>query len=155
MLLKQSNTLGNVRITSHCGTLAWRLYLSGYPNSLTGLQFQSMRPLLRRFNVAGNNKTYLGLYVKYPTLWPDFFRQNSMEVTDIKYQWNLSSGGRDETCQQTDRHDEGKDAFCDYANRPNKSVMPEKKATCSKNRFTFLLRMNRTEYFYKINTSVV
>jgi hypothetical protein len=61
--------------------------------------------------------------------------------------------GRDDTCQQTDRHDEGKDAFCDYANTPNKSVMPEKKATRSKNRFTFLLPMTRTEYFYKINTS--
>jgi hypothetical protein len=61
-------------------------------------------------------------------------------------------GGRDDTCQQTNGHEKGNDAFCDYANTPNKPIMPEKKTTCFKNHFTFLFRITRTEYFYKINT---
>jgi len=43
--------------------------------------------------------------------------------------------------------------FCDYGNTPNKPVMPETKATCFKNRFAFIFRTTRTEYFYKIKTS--
>jgi len=52
-----------------------------------------MRPLLWCFNFAGDNKTYLGLHIKYPILLPDSSRQNSMEVPNIKFQWNPPSGG--------------------------------------------------------------
>jgi hypothetical protein len=42
----------------------------GQTNSLT--PFQSRKALLRRFNVSGNNKTYLGLHVYFPKVLPDF-----------------------------------------------------------------------------------
>ena len=57
----------SVSITEHCGAFAECLYLS-YPNSL--LQFYSKRAHLFRFNVSGNNRTYLGRHLKFIQFQP-------------------------------------------------------------------------------------
>jgi hypothetical protein len=67
------------------------LYLLGYSNSL--ILCHSKRALLWRFNVAGDNQTYVGLHVKCPVLLQDF-KQIFVEVPNVKFDLNPSSGSR-------------------------------------------------------------
>jgi len=68
----------------------------------------------KRFNVAGNNRIYSGLHVK----WRLFFfcpistnfgvsQQISTKVLNMKFNRNPSNKNCDATCGQTDGHDEG------------------------------------------------
>lgn len=61
-----------------------------------------------RFNVAGNNKTHLGLQVKYPTFLSDFNHIwiFLVKFSNIKFDVNLSNGNRTDTSGHTDEHDE-------------------------------------------------
>jgi len=56
------------------------LYLLGFPNSL--ITFHSKTALLWQFNVTSNNKTYLGLHVKFLTFLPTF-NQTWIFLTDF------------------------------------------------------------------------
>jgi hypothetical protein len=72
---------------------------------------------LQQFNVAGNNKTYLGLYVKCPVFLFHiltkfgFSQKISIRVLNIKFHVNPSSGSRADMCGQRDGHDQGNRHF--------------------------------------------
>jgi hypothetical protein len=67
-------------------------------------------------NVDGNTKTYLGLHVLISTKF-GFSRQIFIKVPNVKFQGNLSSGNRADTCGQTDKQTHMKQigAFRNYA----------------------------------------
>ena len=73
-------------------------------NSLT--PFQSKRASLCRFNVADNNKTYLCCHVNCPILNKFGYSRQIFfflyKSPIIKFQGNLSSEGRADTCRQTE-----------------------------------------------------
>jgi hypothetical protein len=72
--------------------------------------------LLWRIYVAGNNKTYLGLHVNCLYFCPilnklEVSRQNFINVSNIKFHRNPSSGCRADACGLMDRHDEAPRRF--------------------------------------------
>ena len=89
--------------------VTWRvlviLFLLSWPNSQ--MAFHSKRPILCRFNVARNGRTYVGRHVKPPICFPDF-NQIWIFSTDfhgspiIKFHRNQSNGSRRGTCRLTD-----------------------------------------------------
>ena len=101
---------GNVSITQQCGAFGQCLYLLVYPNS--PIPFLSKWALLGQFNVAGNNKTYSGLHIKFPKSLPDF-KQIWNFTTDFhespQYQISPKCGHWEPRhWGQKDRHDEAK-----------------------------------------------
>jgi len=88
------NKLGNLSITSNCGTFAKYLYLLGYSNSL--IPFHSKTMLLWRQNVV-NNETYLGLHVMCPVFLSYFnvicsflanFHSPHNQILSKYFQWD-------------------------------------------------------------------
>lgn len=66
----------------------------------------SRRERLRRqlvFTVAANNKTYLGLRIKFQMFVLDLKRRIFKEVSNIKFHENLFNGSDVDTFGQTDR----------------------------------------------------
>ena len=128
----------NVRVTYHWRTFAWCLYLLGYSSG--PVTYHSKGTILYWLEVAGKNKTYLGLYVKRPILLPNFskiwishtdFRKFTIsDFTDI---WSVNSA---DMCGQTkgvtwrdgwtDGHDEGNTCFRHYANGPENMLQTYK-----------------------------
>jgi len=45
-------------------------------------------------------------------------RQIFIKILNVKCYGNPSSGSRTDTCEQTDRYDEGNGVFCYFANTP-------------------------------------
>lgn len=65
-------------------------------------------PLLWQFNVAGNNKMYLLIHVKWLKFLPDFnqiwiFYTYFIEIPDIKFHGNSSCVSRSDAHAQMDR----------------------------------------------------
>jgi len=95
------------------------------------LGYMSLSTLLWRIYVAGNNKTYLGCHVKYSISLIDFekiwvSRQICIKVPSNKFHENPSRRSRADIyiCGQTDRHNEAKWSFSDYANVPKGGPKP-------------------------------
>jgi hypothetical protein len=70
-------------------------------------------------NVAGSNETYLGLHVKWPTLFSDFnqiwvLSKDFYKIPDIIFYGNPYGDSRtDRVARRKDGHDEGDGHFCD------------------------------------------
>ena len=102
------NKLGNLSITSNCGTFAKYLYLLGYSNSL--IPFHSKTMLLWRQNLV-NNETYLGLHVMCPVFLSYFnvicsflanFHSPHNQILSKYFQWDPR------WCMRTNRKHEAK-----------------------------------------------
>jgi hypothetical protein len=88
--------------------------------------YYSSRALLWRLNVAGNSKAYVVPHVQCPIFPPDFnqirlFSTYFHKPVSIKFHLNPSTGSRNDTCEQTDGHDEHNRRFSRSCERALKS----------------------------------
>ena len=111
----------SVCIKSHHSMFTYCLYPFGAPNS--PIPFHMKTALLRWFNVTRNSKPYLGLQVKsliffliLMKFW--FFQQIFINVPNIKFHRNASSGSCTHTHRQMDMRLIG--ALCRYSEVPTK-----------------------------------
>ena len=93
----------NIPIRHLCGAFAYDLHLLSYTDSL--IQCHSKRAVLWRFTVAGNNVTYMRIYVSRPTFLSNFnqnccFRIIFFKVLRLKFHGNSSSGTNGRACSE-------------------------------------------------------
>ena len=85
---------------------AWFLYFVRYPKGL--IEFHSKNSHLWKFNVAGKSNKYLGFRVIFSIFCPilhkiGFIRHAFIELFNIKFGWNISSGSRVDTSRERER----------------------------------------------------
>ena len=88
--------------------------------------YYSNRALLWPFNVAGNNKAYVGPHVQCPIFLPDFnqirlFSTHFHKPVNIKFHRNPSTESRNDACEQMAGQDEYNRHFSRSCERALKS----------------------------------
>jgi hypothetical protein len=83
-----------------------RTYVSfSYTSSSTVLKYWLLHNKAFVSHVAGNNKTYVRLHVKFPIFLSDF---NEIWRLSVDFSWNPCSGNVTDTCWRTAERDYGR-----------------------------------------------